>query len=93
MIEQLLTNTLHKAVLELYGQELPAKLEQVQKTRPEFEGDLTIVVFPILRTSRKGPEQTADDIGRYMVTNLDEVTDFNIIKGFLNLKNLIKISP
>lgn len=85
MIEKLITNTLHKAVSELYGQELPSNLAQVQKTRPEFVGDLTIVVFPILRTSKKGPEQTAEDIGRYMVENLDEVIDFNIIKGFLNL--------
>lgn len=85
MIEQLLIKTLHKAVLDLYEQELPGKLAQVQKTRPEFEGDYTIVVFPLLRTSKKGPEQTAENIGSYMVANLNEVTGFNIIKGFLNL--------
>lgn len=85
MIEQILTNTLHKAVLNLYGQELPTNLAQVQKTRAEFEGDFTIVVFPILKISKKGPELTAEDIGKYLVENLDDVTGFNIIKGFLNL--------
>lgn len=85
MIEQLLKNTLHKAVLNLYGQELPNNLAQVQKTRPEFEGDFTIVVFPILKISKKGPELTAQEIGKYLADNLDDVTGFNIIKGFLNL--------
>jgi len=85
MIEQLLISTLHSAVSELYGQDIQSNLAQVQKTRPEFEGDYTIVVFPLLRTSRKGPEQTAEEIGNYLVSNLNEVTAFNIIKGFLNL--------
>ena len=85
MIEQLLASTLHNAVSELYGQDIQSNLVQVQKTRPEFEGDFTIVVFPLLRTSRKGPEQTAEEIGNYLVNNLNEVTGFNIIKGFLNL--------
>lgn len=85
MIEQLVLDTLLNAVKELYKQDIPSKLAQVQKTRPEFEGDLTIVVFPLLRTSKKGPEQTADEIGNFMVSNLNEVTSFNIIKGFLNL--------
>ena len=85
MIEQLLTKTLLTAVKELYGQELPEKLSQIQKTRPEFDGDLTIVVFPILRISRKGPEQTAEELGQYFVKQLNEVDSFNVIKGFLNL--------
>ena len=85
MIDQILTNTLHKAVLNLYGQELPGKLAQVQKTRPEFEGDFTVVVFPLLKISKSGPEKTAEDIGNYMVNKLFEVTEYNIIKGFLNL--------
>ncbi len=85
MIEQILTNNLLKAIVKLYGQELPVNLAQVQKTRPEFTGDFTIVVFPLLRISKKGPEQTADDIGSYMIDKLREVTDYNIIKGFLNL--------
>lgn len=85
MIEQLLTKTLIEAVKELYGQEVPEKMVQVQKTRQEFEGDLTIVVFPLLRMSRKGPEQTADELGSYFVEHMDQVEAFNVIKGFLNL--------
>lgn len=85
MIEQILTINLLKAVNKIYGQELPVNLAQVQKTRPEFTGDFTIVVFPLLRISKKGPEQTADDIGSYMINELSEVTDYNIIKGFLNI--------
>ncbi len=85
MIEQLLTKTLIEAVKELYGQEVPEKMVQVQKTRQEFEGDLTIVVFPLLRMSRKGPEQTADELGSYFVEHMDQVEAYNVIKGFLNL--------
>ncbi len=84
-IDQLLTQTLIQAVKELYGQDVPEKMVQVQKTRPEFEGDLTIVVFPLLRMSRKGPEQTAEELGNYFVEQLNEVDAFNVIKGFLNL--------
>jgi len=85
MIEQLLSKTLLTAVKEIYGQELPESLSQIQKTRPEFEGDLTIVVFPLLRISRKSPEQTAEELGRYFVEKRKEVDAFNVIKGFLNL--------
>ncbi len=85
MIEQLLLNALQKAVHILYGQELVSKLAQIQKTRPEIDGDYTIVVFPLLRISKKGPEPTANEIGTYLVANLDEITEYNIIKGFLNL--------
>ncbi len=85
MIEQILTKSLHKAILNIYNQDIPDNLLQIQKTRPEFKGDYTIVVFPLLRTSRKGPEQTADEIGKYLVDELDEVDEFNIVKGFLNL--------
>lgn len=85
MIEKLITDYLQKAVFELYKQELPLKLAQVQKTRPEFSGDYTIVVFPLLRISKKGPEPTAEEIGNYMVLHVPEITEFNIIKGFLNL--------
>jgi len=84
-IDQLLTQTLIQAVKELYGQDVPEKMVQVQKTRPEFDGDLTIVVFPLLRMSRKGPEQTAEELGGYFVEQLKEVESFNVIKGFLNL--------
>ncbi len=85
MIEKLLKDSLKSAVLEIYGQELPDKLAQIQKTRVEFDGDYTIVVFPLLRTSRKSPEETAGELGQYMVENNNLVISFNIIKGFLNL--------
>ncbi|MCF6171223.1 MAG: arginine--tRNA ligase [Bacteroidales bacterium] len=85
MIEQLLTNTLLSILQNLYGQDIPRKLVQLQKTRPEFEGDLTIVVFPLLRISRKSPEQTAEELGKKLVEQLGEVDAFNVIKGFLNL--------
>jgi arginyl-tRNA synthetase len=84
-IDQLLTQALIQAVKELYGQDVPEKMVQVQKTRPEFDGDLTIVVFPLLRMSRKGPEQTAEELGGFFVEQLKEVESFNVIKGFLNL--------
>ena len=59
---------------------------QFQKTRKDFKGDVTLVVFPLLRVSKKGPEQTADQIGNYLKENVDEVAGFNVVKGFLNLE-------
>ena len=85
MINQLLLDALKKAVKSLYGHELEGKLAQIQKTRPEIHGDYTIVVFPVLRISKKGPEPTANEIGAFIVDELSEVTEYNIIKGFLNL--------
>lgn len=85
MIEQILTENVINAVKELYGETIPDKLVQIQKTRPEFEGDYTLVVFPFLKISKKGPEPTADELGKYIVNHLDFVTSFNVIKGFLNL--------
>ena len=69
----------------LYGQEVPAAQVQLQKTKKEFEGHLTLVVFPFLRLSRKSPEQTAQEIGAYLQQNEPAVASFNVIKGFLNL--------
>jgi arginyl-tRNA synthetase len=85
MIEQLLTETLKQAVKTLYGQDVTEKMIQLQKTRPEFEGDLTVVVFPLLRMSRKGPEQTAEELGKYFVEKVTQIESYNVIKGFLNL--------
>ncbi len=85
MIEKLLTETFKQAVKDLYGQEITGKSAAIQKTRPEFEGDFTFVVFPLLRFSKKSPEQTAEEIGNYFTKNVDEVEKFNVIKGFLNL--------
>lgn len=69
----------------LYGQDVPAAQVQLQKTKKEFEGHLTLVVFPFLRMSKKGPEQTAQEIGEYLKANEPAVAAFNVIKGFLNL--------
>ena len=74
-----------KAVKELYGQDVPEKMVQLQKTRAEFEGNLTLVVFPFLKMSRKSPEATAQEIGEYLVANCKAVSAFNVVKGFLNL--------
>lgn len=84
-IEQLIIAATIAAVKELYSQELPENQVSLQATRPEFEGQLTIVVFPIVRLSKKSPESTAADLGEYLVKHIDEVTAFNVIKGFLNL--------
>ena len=73
------------AVKALYGQDVPEAMIQVQKTKREFEGHLTLVVFPLLRTSRKKPEETAEDIGRWLVENEPAVASYNVVKGFLNL--------
>ncbi|MEJ2595550.1 MAG: arginine--tRNA ligase [bacterium] len=85
MIEQKLTEAINKAISVLYHAEVQEKQMQLQKTRAEFQGDYTLVVFPLLSISRKKPEETAQDLGEYLVVNLQEVTGFNVIKGFLNL--------
>ena len=73
-------------IQELYGTEVPESMIQLQETRPEFEGQLTVVVFPFLKISRKKPEDTAQDLGTFLKTQIPEVIqDFNVIKGFLNL--------
>jgi len=85
MIDKLLTDKTLEAFETLYNQEIDPRLITIQKTRREFEGDLTIVVFPVLKFSKKSPEQTADDLGNFLEKQLDEVSSFNVIKGFLNL--------
>ena len=84
-IEKQLTAAIIAALKALYGQEVDAAQVQLQKTKKEFEGHLTLVVFPFLRISRKKPEDTAQDIGQYLSENTDIVAGFNVIKGFLNL--------
>ena len=84
-IEERLTSAVVSGLKALYGQDVPAAQVQLQKTKKEFEGHLTLVVFPFLRLSRKGPEQTAQEIGEYLKTNEPAVAAFNVIKGFLNL--------
>ena len=84
-IEQQLTADVRAAIKALYGQEVPDNLLQLQKTKREFEGHLTLVTFPLLRISRKKPEETAREIGQYLQENSDAVAAFNVVKGFLNL--------
>ena len=84
-IEQDITAAVVKAVETLYGATVDAAQIQLQKTKREFEGSLTLVVFPLLRVSRKKPEDTASDIGAYLKENCHAVADYNVIKGFLNL--------
>ena len=84
-IEDKLTESVLRGVKELYGADVPAKMVQIQKTKKEFEGHLTLVVFPFLKISKKGPEQTAQEIGEYLKQNEPAVSAYNVIKGFLNL--------
>lgn len=84
-IEQKLVSSVIGGLKALYGQDVPAAQVQLQKTKKEFEGHLTLVVFPFLRMSKKGPEQTAQEIGEYLQANEPSVAAFNLIKGFLNL--------
>ncbi len=84
-IEQKIIETALQAVNELYAATLPAQTLQVQKTRPDYEGHLTIVVFPLMKASRKSPEATAADIGEYLVKKSGVVSAYNVVKGFLNL--------
>ncbi|KAA6314767.1 Arginine--tRNA ligase, partial [termite gut metagenome] len=84
-IEMKLVHSIVKGIKALYGQETTPEQIQLQKTKKEFEGHLTLVVFPFLRASKKGPEQTAQEIGAYLQAYEPAVATFNVIKGFLNL--------
>ena len=84
-IEDKLTESILNGIKTLYNQEVPAKMVQLQKTKKEFEGHLTLVVFPFLKMSKKGPEQTAQEIGEYLKQNEPAIANYNVIKGFLNL--------
>ena len=84
-IEERLIDAVVKGIKELYGADVPAAQVQLQKTKKEFEGHLTVVVFPFLRMSRKAPEATAQELGEYLKANEPIISNFNVIKGFLNL--------
>jgi len=85
-IEERISNAVIQGVKTLYGADINTSMVQLGATRKEFEGQLTLVVFPFLKASHKGPEQTAQDLGNYLHENLaDVVADFNVVKGFLNL--------
>lgn len=85
VIEQQITGAIIAGIQELYGTEVAPAQIQLQKTKKEFKGHLTLVVFPFLRLSKKSPEQTAEEIGNYLLKNEPAVAGFNVIKGFLNL--------
>ena len=84
-IEQQIMAAAQQAVKALYGQDVPEKMVQLQKTRSEFEGNLTLVVFPFVKMARKSPEQTGQELGEYLVANCEAVSKYNVVKGFLNL--------
>nr|WP_294870303.1 arginine--tRNA ligase [uncultured Pedobacter sp.] len=84
-IEQHIVTATIAAVKQLYDQDIPENQINLQDTRSEFEGQITIVVFPVVRFSKKSPEVTANELGEYLVANVEDVTAFNVIKGFLNL--------
>ena len=85
-IESLITRELLAAVEALYQQSPASDLLQLQATRKDFEGDITAVMFPLLKISRKSPEQTGEEIGAYLQAQVEEVASYNVIKGFLNIK-------
>ena len=84
-IDNILMQSTAEAVKALYGLDFPADKVTLQTTKKEFEGNLTVVVFPFLKASRKGPEPTGQEIGEYLVANCEAVQSFNVIKGFLNI--------
>lgn len=85
-IEQAIEASIASAIKELYGTEVEASLTQLQKTRKEFKGHLTLVTFPFLKISQKSPEQTAQEIGEWLSANSPYISGFNVVKGFLNLE-------
>lgn len=85
-IESILKSKVIDAIAKCYEQNVDEKVVQIQKTRREFEGDLTVVVFPFLRFSRRSPEETAEDIGNYLKEHMETVASYNIVKGFLNVQ-------
>jgi len=85
MIENLLLNKVLEAVKTIFNHELDPSAISIQKTRPEFEGDLTLVVFPLTKYSKRSPEDTGMLIGEWLLQDFDMVSSFNVIKGFLNL--------
>ena len=84
-IELIIRDQIVEAVAKCYGQSVDPNIVQLQNTRKEFEGDITLVVFPFVRMSKKSPEQTAAEIGDYLQQNVTEVEKYNVVKGFLNL--------
>ena len=85
-IESLLTAKVAEAVKQCYGADVEPDKIQLQATRKEFAGDLTVVTFPFTRFSKKSPEETGKQLGEYLKEHIDEIEDFNVVKGFLNIE-------
>ena len=85
-IESIILQGVKQASFALYNQDISDSLIQIQKTRKDFTGDFTVVMFSLLKTSKKSPEQTGNDVGQYLKDNLEIVANFNVIKGFLNIE-------
>lgn len=85
-MEIVLKEKIKEAVNAIYNIKVPDNLIQLQETRKDFKGDFTLVVFPLLRFSKNTPEQTGESIGKYLVSNFPEISNYNVIKGFLNLE-------
>ncbi len=81
-----LKEKIQEGLIHLYGQQVNENLIQIQNTRKDFTGDYTVVTFPLLRFSKKSPEQTGEELGKYLTENIDKLKSFNVIKGFLNLE-------
>ncbi len=84
-LEGILKKSIENCIVNLYDTQIDNKLIQFQETRKEFEGDITVVVFPFLKISKKSPEITAEEIGNWLKTNIDEVENYQVVKGFLNI--------
>ena len=84
-IEAIIEQEVVRAVAELYGATIETKMVQVQETKREIAGDKTVVIFPLLRFSKKTPEATAEDLGGYLVSHVDALESYSVVKGFLNL--------
>ena len=84
--EIIISEKVKDAVRSLYGFEADSESFQIQATRKEFEGDYTVVVFPLLKISKKSPETTGNEIGEYLVSKSPVIEKYNVVKGFLNLK-------
>lgn len=84
-MENIIIQKVVEAIQSLYNENIESKLVQPQKTKKEFKGDLTVVVFPFIKASKKSPEQTAEELGEYLLNHVEQIEDFNVVKGFLNL--------
>ncbi|MDR0691720.1 MAG: arginine--tRNA ligase, partial [Prevotellaceae bacterium] len=85
-VERFISDRLAEAIKEIYGQPAPEGVLQLQATRKEFEGDLTAMMFPLLKISRQSPEKTGETVGAWLKEHCAEVASVNVVKGFLNIK-------